>query len=260
MRTKILAAVVAVACWFMFLQDSTASAMGQRVGDMFESRPIRTLLIVGNSRTFFNGMPGMIRGLSESPESAVVLDVEHSTSPGATFESHSQNGRTIRLLRKGWDEVLLQAESGSQASIPQSESFHTYGIELARVANVHEGRPALLVNWPYDPSEFKGDEGYVRSEHLAFLRSINARLAADAKLERVNLAGAWVSIRLANPGLKLTSDGNHPTIAGSYLYALAVYKHVTGANVAALSYVPSGLDPATAKMLRDSVDAFPIDM
>jgi hypothetical protein len=260
MRTKILAGVVVVACWFMFLQDSTASAMGQRFDDLFESRPIRTVLIVGNSRTFFNGMPGMLHGLSESPESSVVLEVENSTSPGASFESHSRNGRTIRLLRKGWDEVLLQAESASQASIQQSESFHTYGIQLAQMAKVHEGRPALLVNWPYDPSLFKGDEGYERSEHLAFLRSVNARLAADAKLERVNLAGVWESVRLANPELKLTSDGNHPTVAGSYLYALAAYKHVTGASVASLSYVPGGLDPETARMLRDTVDAFPIDM
>jgi hypothetical protein len=254
MRVGLVAVLLILTSWF-FAQDSSAFALSQRAADLVEQRPIRTVLIVGNSRTFFNDMPAMLRHLANSPESPVELEVETSTAPGATFESHSRKSRTTSLLGDGWDEIILQGESASQSDPQQGESFYTYGQKLAEVAKVHEGRPTLLVNWPYDPELFKG-YAYDRSEHLDYLRSVNSRLATAANLDRLNLAGLWESVRLANPSLKLTSDGNHPTSAGSYLYALAVYKYATGASVEQLSYLPKGMDPETAQMLRETVDSY----
>ena len=255
MRLLILSVLLVIASWFTFLQDGSASALSQRTADMFENRPIRTVFIVGNSRTYFNNMPGMLRALARSPESPVALEVETATSPGASFETHMGERRTLRLLGKGWDEIILQGESGSQASQEQAELFHTYGIQLAHLAKVHEGRPTLLVNWPYDPELYPA-EGYDRSAHLEYLHDVNRRLAADAQLDQLNLAGIWESIRLAHPDLKLTLDGNHPTPAASYLYALAIYKDATGLPVEKLSYVPRGVDPDTATMLREAVDSY----
>lgn len=257
MRAIILSVFLGLAAWFTFFQDATASAMSQRAVDIFEDRPVRTVLIVGNSRTYTNDMPAMLRALSASAESPIKLEVETVASAGATFKQHSSDGRALRLLAQGWDEVILQAESGSQASEENAELFNRYGPRLAEAAAVREGRPTLLVNWPYDRSMYDHPD-YDRAEHLAFLRRINARLAEEAKLDRVNLAGLWESVRLAHPDVALTTDGNHPSVAGSYLYALAVYKHVTGADVTPLQYVPGGLDPAVAATFREAVDAFPV--
>lgn len=255
MRVVSIVILLAVASWFTLFQDSSASALWQRTADLFEDRPIRTVFIVGNSRTYFNNMPATLRALASSPESPVKLEVETATSAGATFETHMAEGRTKRLLAKGWDEVILQGESASQSTIEQSESFHDYGLKLAQLANVHDGHATLLVNWPYDPDLYDSPE-YDRGAHVEFLHQVNSRLAGDAHLDRLNLAGAWETIRLANPKLKLTVDGNHPSPAGSYLYALAVYKYLTGAPVSGLRYVPAGVDAETAKLLRDDVDSY----
>lgn len=259
-RVSALVLILAAIVWFMAFQDRSVAAVTQRVAGLFDDRPSRSILIVGNSRTFYNDMPAMLRQLSSSANSPIKLQVETSTAPGASFEDHWSKLRTRRLLAAGWDEVILQGESGAQASMEQNESFQIYGAKLAQLAKVTEGRPTLLINWPYDRSVFADYEAYDRSEHLAFLREINSRLATDARLERINLAGLWESVRMADPSIKLTTDGNHPTMAGSYLYALAIYVHATGESVGSLAYVPDGVDPEVAEIIRREVDAFPVSI
>lgn len=259
-RVAFLAAALGGLAWFQFAQDASATALSQRAEDMLDSRPTKTVLIIGNSRTYVNDMPAMLRQLAQQPEAPINIEVESSTGGGFSFENHWAKPRTARLLSAGWDEVILQGESGAQVSREQYELFHAYGQKLAAVARVREGRPTLLVNWPYDPSYFKDYQPYDRSEHLSWLREVHRRLANDAKLDRLNLGSLWESVRVANPSLPLTSDGNHPTVAGSYLYALAVYTYVTGQPVTPLAYVPAGLDPVVAKMLREAVDSYPVAM
>jgi len=42
-------------------------------------------------------------------------------------------------------------------------------------------------------------------------------------------------------------------VAGSYLFALALYGDLSDRDVGAVTYVPSGLDPAVAVKLRQTV-------
>ena len=123
---------------------------------------------------------------------------------------------------------------------------------------MNNGRPRLVVNWAYDPAEYQGDaEGY-RELHLERIKAAHARLASEANLARINLAGLWESVRHSHPSIRLTSDGNHPTMAGSYLYALAIYANLANDRVANVAYVPDGLNPDDAKALREAVDAYPL--
>jgi hypothetical protein len=80
----------------------------------------------------------------------------------------------------------------------------------------------------------------------------------SARFDRTNLASLWEAVRLAHPEIKLTGDGNHPTVAGTYLYALAVYRQLTEGQVTKVSYVPEGLDPKEARELRQAVDSYPL--
>jgi hypothetical protein len=257
-RVAIYSLLLIALSWFQFGQDSSASAMTQRTADLFEKRPTITVLILGNSRTFFNDMPGMLRHLAKEPESPINIEVESSTAPGLTFEDHWKLGRSRRLLDKSWSYVLFQGESGAQWSRDQNDLYQAYGQKLARVAKVTSGRPTLLVNWPYDPSEFKKYEqfdGWGRQDIMQWIAKIHMQLAHDGNMDRLKLADLWEDVRVRYPSIPLTSDGNHPTVAGSYLYALSVYKFTTKQPVTSLSYVPKGLDPAVASTLRKEVDA-----
>ena len=54
----------------------------------------------------------------------------------------------------------------------------------------------------------------------------------------------------ADPPFRLERDGNHPTLHGSYLAALVFYAHLSGGDVAEITYVPAGLPPGDAALLR----------
>lgn len=242
--------------WFQFGQSSSAAALAQRSIDLTDPRPARSILILGNSRTFVNDMPSMLRKIADSAGSTTKFQTESNAKPGYTLEDHWSDRRSIGLLRETWDDILIQGESGAQASVEQSASFKQFGAKLASIAKVHRGRPTLIVNWPYDPSVFAGSQSYDRAEHLAFLRETNAALAEHAGLNRINLAGLWESVRLTHPDIVLTSDGNHPTVAGTYLYALATYRGLSQQDVSKVSYEPSGITPASAAVLRHAVDDY----
>lgn len=261
MRSGLLALILAGLLWFNFGQQSTAAAMMQRSADLLDDRPARSILIVGNSRTFYNDMPAMLREIADSAGSPAKFQVESSAYPAATFKTHWEKKRTRQLLTAGWDDVILQPESGAQTWKQGNDEFHEYGPKLAEEARLSAGRPLLVVGWPYDASAYQEpayvEAGFGRSEHLELLRENHAKLASAANLGRINVAGAWERARLSNPSIKLTSDGNHPTVAGTYLYALAVYAQLTNGSVVGVTHVPDGLSSDDAKALREAVDSAP---
>ena len=254
-----LGVAAAFILWFCAFQDSSAAALTQRAADLFDGRQARTILIVGNSRTFRNDMPVMLREIADSAGSLTKFQIESSAYPAATFKTHWSNKRTRRLLDDGWDDIVLQAESSAQSCQPCNEDFLNFGPKLAGVSRVRQGRPLLVVGWPYDDNGYRSPEdvevGFGRAEHLALLKEMHARLASSANLGRINVAGPWEAVRLTHPAIKLTTDGNHPSVAGTYLYALATYAQLTNGPVANVTYVPDGLPANDAKAIRDAVDA-----
>ncbi len=261
MRIGFLSLILATLLWFNFGQQSSVAAMMQRSADLLDDRPSRSILIVGNSRTFFNDMPAMLREVADSAGNPAKFQVESSAYPAATFRTHWEKKRTRQLLAAGWDDVILQPESGAQAWKQGNDEFHEYGAKLAEVAMLSDGRPRLVVGWPYDPNVYQepayAESGFGRSQHLEFLRENHAKLASAANLDRINVAGPWERVRLSKPSIKLTSDGNHPTVAGTYLYALAVYAQLTNGSVASVTFVPDGLSSDDARALREAVDSAP---
>ena len=259
MRAWALALVLAVLLWFNFAQDGSAAAFAQRASDLVDPRPARSILIIGNSRTYYNSMPRMLRRIADSAGSPTKFQIETNSKPGFSFKKHSADGRTNRLLGEGWDDVILQGASAELSDEQAEASFLAHGGKLAGIAKVNDGRPRLVVNWAYDPSLYEGDlDGFGRIDHIERLKSGHARLAGETGMRTINLAGLWESARQSHSSIGLTTDGNHPTLAGSYLYALALYAHRSNGPVASVTYVPDKLDPKDAEALRNAVDSFPL--
>jgi hypothetical protein len=256
----VMAVLVAGFVWFLGFQDASAAVLGQRSVDLLDSRPTRSILIVGNSRTFFNDMPSMLREIADSAGSPTKFQIETSAVPAARFEDHwVAIDRSKRLLAAGWDDVILQGESAAQSTDEMNASFLNYGAKLAGIAKVHQGRPHLIVNYAYDPETYEGDtEGTGREAHLERIKWNHMKLASENGLDTIKLASVWESVRSSHPTIRLTMDGNHPTAAGSYLYALAVYAFISQGPVAQVSYVPDGVTESDSKALREAVDGFPL--
>jgi hypothetical protein len=256
LRTWLLALFLAALLWFSFGQDGSATAFAQRAYDLIDPRPTRSILIIGNSRTYYNSMPKMLRKIADSAGSPTKFQIEINAKPGFTLQQHWADERTKRLLGAGWDDVILQGASAELSDEQAKQNFLAYGTKLAAIAKVN-GRPRLVVNWAYDPSLYQGNS-VSRVAHLGRIISGHAELASETDMSRINLAGLWESTRQSHPSIRLTTDGNHPTIAGSYLYALALYAHLSGGPVAGVTYVPEKLDPKDAEALRNTVDSFPL--
>jgi hypothetical protein len=257
-RVLVLAVLLGSLAWFQFGQDGSAATLTRRSVDLLDKRPTRSILIVGNSRTFVNDMPSMLRQIADSAGSPTKFQIETSAKPGFSFKDHWSDPRTRRLLAAGWDDVILQAESGAQMYPQYNAGFLKFGARLAGIAKLNEGRVRLLVGWAYEPQLYADPDynriGLSRPDHLALIKSAHAQLATGANLRLINLTDPWELIRQTHPSIALTSDGNHPTKAGTYLYALAVYSALANQRVAAIAFVPDGVAEDEAKVLREAVD------
>lgn len=259
LRAWALAMILTTLLWFNFFQDSSAGAFAQRSFDLIDPRPARSILIIGNSRTYYNDMPSMLRQIADSAGSPTKFQIETNTKPSFTLGQHWADRRTKRLLSGRWDEVILQGASSELGNDDAEESFLSHGRKLAGIAKVNSGAPRLVVNWAYDPTLYEGDwDGSGRDRHLERIKSRHAQLADETGMRRINLAGLWEAVRLSHPSIRLTTDGNHPTLAGSYLYALALYAHLSNRPARDVTYAPDELDPNDAEALRSAVDSFPL--
>ena len=245
---SILLVCLVAAAWFQFGQSRSAAELWQGSIDLLDSRPTHSVLILGNSRTYANDMPQMIRKIADSAGDVEKYQIRTAAFEGASFESLSQASEAKELMSQEWDDAILQGESRGQSSPESLDAFQKYGIVLAGSIKTRRHRPMLIVNWAYDPNLYPSGEG--RPGHLAKIRSGHDTLAYTAALEEISVSQAWERARSEFPSIKLTIDGNHPSVAGSYLVALAIYAKLSGKPVSSVRYAPLELTTSEAEALR----------
>jgi hypothetical protein len=195
------------------------------------------VLFIGNSLTYVNDVPGLVRALSEA--AAVPLVVDSVTLPGASIGDHLDEGSAARRLAGApWDFVILQ-----QGPTSRPESRLQFRADAARIAPLIAAagaRAATYMVWPVQ-SEPQWWDGV----HESY-----AVVAADLDGLFLPAGEVWRAALRLDPGLALYSeDGLHPTPAGSYAAALALFGGLTRH---ALDGAPplGGVNPAVAETLR----------
>ena len=74
-----------------------------------ENDSVRVLWI-GNSYTFFNDLPAMVRDIAETK--GVKMAYSEVLKGGERLKGHLENPRLLQLLKKGgWDYVVVQENS-----------------------------------------------------------------------------------------------------------------------------------------------------
>jgi len=176
---------------------------------------VTRVLFIGNSFTTRNiGVDEELRIL------APAIRTTRITHDGYTLRNHWLDGNALATIRSGgWDYVVLQEQSLSAVLSPAE--FYHYGTvfndEIARAG----ARTVLLETWQRPDAVAAG----VTSQSL---EAVYAGLAASIDAT-VAPAGAAFAMALADrPGLELNLSDGHPTPAGTYLAACAVYGAITG--------------------------------
>jgi len=251
-----MVAAFAALAWFQFVNIASARDVGRSAVDLFDPRPASDILFVGNSRLYTNDLPSMVRAVADSAGAPVKYRVRMWALPGRRFEDHARNKSVQRLLAQRWDRVILQAQSGEQLMGEEwRKSFAAHGRQLVGRARKAGSPASLVVNWTYSEEEFRKQDAPdgARADVFAIIQRDHRDLARQAGAGLINVGGAFRRVETAEPAIALTPDGNHPSRQGTYVYALMVYAHLSGADVRDVRYVPEGVRESEARVLRELV-------
>lgn len=236
--------------WYQFFNIAPARVLIEEALDPFGSRPVRSVLFVGNSRMYAHGMPYMVRAIADSAGSPYAWRLRMHARPGETLERHWKKGRVATLLgAQRWDGVVLQAESGAHFEA-NHKSFAAFGRKLIDEARRRDVPVSLVVGWVYGPAAYPSWSADDRARYFGHMRRDHRALARDAGARLIHVGEGWR--RAAADGLRprLDSDGNHPSLHGSYLTALLIYAHLSGADPELASYAPATMPDDEARAIR----------
>jgi hypothetical protein len=183
-------------------------------------------LFIGNSYTYGNNLPVMVRELACA--GGKDLETVMVASGGKSLAWHEVNRETVAAIDGGgWDFVILQDHSLQAIDEPE-KLCRSVGRFAARIRK-RSAIPVLFATWarkhlPEMQETIDAVYGRAAREH-------NARLAP--------VGAAWQRALAASPGLVLhQEDWSHPNWLGSYLAACVIVATLFGES-------PLGLPAAT---------------
>jgi len=176
------------------------------------------VLFVGNSLTYTNDLPAVVRAISLTAGDDPAVRVGMVAFPGFSLEDHWAQGDALDAIDAGgWDVVVLQqGPSTLPASRAHLVEWASRFEERIRAAG---GRPALLSVWPVDGTEASYDA--ILESYGAAAEAVNGLL--------IPVGEAWRAARARDSRLSLTMvDGFHPSLLGTVIAAYSVWHSVTG--------------------------------
>jgi len=224
----------------------------------------KRIILVGNSFIFYNNMPSLLQHmLNEDKNLGAHYQIEAIVQGGASLKDHVSNGLVRQALQKGpVTQIYIQEQS--QAPLFTNEKEDSI---VAAKTLVLEGRKAgakmfMVSTWPFRAGhEFYKSPAYSNFTPLKNVDDMEARISAYYSSTAKSLGAGyiplgqqWLRVTKTHPNLNLYDpDGRHPNLAGSYLYALMLYKSITGFAPSDDIWVPAGLDTKTVQILKSTV-------
>ena len=173
------------------------------------------ILFVGNSHTYYNDMPLMVRDLFAKV--GVTAEVTMQTRGGKNLIYHSQQKDVIfNILYGNFDYVILQ----EVASSFDPEDFREgLGSIVEQALSKSSATPVLYMIWAH--RDDKRRQTVITKEYADAAERLGALLAPAGEV--------WHKLLRGNKALPFyNDDGNHATPLGSYLAACSVFYAITG--------------------------------
>jgi len=200
----------------------------------------KRLLFVGNSLTAANDLPEAVARLAVADGQPRPL-VQTVAMGGFSLEDHWNQGDARRAIGTGrWDFVVLQQ---GPSALPESRRLLVaYAQRFADLIQQAGARPALYMVWP--SRDRRQDYDGVSQSYRAAAKAVTGIILPAGE--------AWRLVLNRHPALALySSDGLHPTLAGTYLAALVVYQGLYDRSPVGL-HAPDGLAAPDARLLQDA--------
>ncbi|MCQ2354690.1 MAG: hypothetical protein MJ102_06270 [Clostridia bacterium] len=176
---------------------------------------IEKILFIGNSHTYYNFMPAMVRELFASVGENV--EVTMITEGGKCLDYHAAHRNTaFNILWGNYDVVVLQGK----ASAFDPEKFVAGGVSIhEEFISKTNARTVLYMVW--------ANRG--KPEQQVPMIKAYRELAEKTGAVIAPAGEVWHKILKTRPAPDLyIEDGNHATPTGSYLAASTIFYAITG--------------------------------
>jgi hypothetical protein len=226
-----------------------------------------SVLFIGNSYTYVNDLPVMLRDLSTSLNKEVTIGSK--VNGGFTFQNHAGDPATYSAIHQNpWDVVVIQGQS-QEPSFPTSQvnsSSYPYAMQLSDsvLANNACSNVMYFMTWGRQNGDPQWDSINTFDKMNSRLYNTYRRFADSADAMVSAVGAVWKYVRDNHPTINLYSgDGSHPSVEGSYVAACTFYASLFRQSPVGANYL-AGLDPtvaaqiqtAAATVILDSLDRF----
>lgn len=228
-------------------------------------------LFLGNSYTYANDLPRLVRSLSEAGGCSLATD-QH-TPGGVDLHVHVLSSTTRDFINsREWDVVVLQNQSQKPAHRPDDVKARSLPDAVALASAVRsvnpEARIVYYVTWGRRDGDAVNCSYY--SKVCTFAGHTDAlvegySMYAEATEGELALVGpAWKAVMLdpeAPSGAQdlWAEDGSHPSLVGSYLAACVFYRQFYGRSPVGLEFT-AGLPRRLARYLQETAEKVAGDM
>lgn len=181
------------------------------------AEPVRVLFI-GNSYTYYNDLPALVRQMSLDARQPRPLEVRAVTVGGASLQRHWDGPDARAALAGGrWDYVVIQ--DFSTLPLDDPDTTRAYARRFAEAARQAGARPIFYLTWAREYAP----------QNQARLDAVYTELARETGGLLAPVGDAWQLALAGTPKPDLyVDDGSHPTYAGSYLAASVFYSLLYG--------------------------------
>ena len=216
-------------------------------------RPGMRVLFVGNSFTFKNSLPALVRDVAAGDAGArPIFSVEYAAPGWSLHEANKDDGLGKLLHEVRWDVVVLQEKSWV-LSLPEEEwRSETYPAarDLHDKITAAGARTVLFMTWGY----VRGDRWHEPHDTYAAMQERLAdgysNLGAELGAEVAPAGLAWAEALRRDPSIHLwAGDGRHPGRLGSYLAACVFYAVLSGREPARSRFT-AGIEAGQARILQ----------
>lgn len=256
-RRKVAAALIVLLCTLFFL-ETPAYAYNFFTGYPFYQANPKTekprVLMVGNSLTYTNDLPTLLRNMCGSTGINATVDSVtrggHSLTqyayPKTEIETQLHENLLTKLTTQKWDYVVLQGRSDE--TIVNAESMRNAVAYFYPYIKKAGAQMVLYLTWAPDFGGAEYDIDSRQSEiakvYYSIARQYNCALAPSGI--------AFARERKLYPEYDLyynSIDRLHPNLSGSYLSACCIYATLFGKSPENISYT-AGLTSKNVGILR----------
>ncbi len=219
-------------------------------------------LFIGNSYTYVNDLPNMVKLIAESRGDELTVDSK--TNGGYTFQNQWNDPLTFQKMKsRNWDFVVFQGQSQEPAFPYQQVTNSTLPYAKRLADSVYQLLNCSQVNffmtWGRENGDPQWDSINTFSKMNERLKLAYLRFRDETKSSVSPVAEVWRLMRELHPSINLYSgDGSHPSLEGSYLAACTFYVSLYRKPVSGASY-HAGIDAQTALWIQNLADQVVLD-